>query len=56
MIKAIFFDFDGVILESVSIKGDVFQKLFADYPEHLAEILNYHLENGGVSRYDKFEY
>jgi len=56
MIKAIFFDFDGVILESVNIKGNVFKKLFEDYPEHLDEIMAYHLENGGVSRYDKFEY
>lgn len=53
-IKAVIFDFDGVILESASIKTQAFLELFADYPQHQAEILNYHLANTGVSRYDKF--
>lgn len=31
--EAIFLDFDGVIHESVDVKGWAFSKLFEDYPE-----------------------
>lgn len=53
-VKAIIFDFDGVILESGNIKTEAFLELFADYPQHQQAILNHHLENLSVSRYDKF--
>jgi HAD superfamily hydrolase (TIGR01549 family) len=53
-LRAVFFDFDGVILESVTVKTNAFRALFSAYPEHLAAIINYHLENGGVSRFEKF--
>lgn len=56
MFRVIIFDFDGVILESLDIKTKAFQKVFHDYPEHAQEIARYHLQNGGVSRYKKFEY
>lgn len=56
MLKAIIFDFDGVILESVDIKGWAFQKLFEDYPAEQTRILAYHHENGGVSRGDKIHH
>ena len=55
-IDAIFFDFDGVILESVDIKGWAFGKLFESYPEHVDEIVAFHFANGGMSRFDKFRY
>ena len=55
-IKAIIFDFDGVILESGNIKTEAFLDLFAEYPQHQSAILDYHLENLGVSRFDKFEW
>ena len=55
-IKAIIFDFDGVILESVNIKTEAFRELFRKYPEYVDEIVDYHLENGGMSRYKKFSY
>jgi phosphoglycolate phosphatase len=55
MLKAIVFDFDGVILESVDIKTRAFRELFKDYPEHLERIVNLHLDNTGTSRFDKFE-
>ena len=55
-IQAIFFDFDGVILESVDVKGWAFGKLFEDYPDHVDEIVAYHYANGGVSRFDKIRY
>jgi len=55
-IEALFLDFDGVILESVDVKGWVFGKLFENHPEHVGEILAYHYANGGKSRFEKFRY
>lgn len=54
MLKAIVLDFDGVILESVDIKTRAFRDVFKDYPDHLDRITRLHLENGGMSRYEKF--
>lgn len=57
MIKAIIFDFDGVLVESVDIKTKAFAKLFE--PEGAAlvkKIVKYHTENAGVSRFEKFKY
>ena len=56
MIKAIVFDLDGVIIESADIKTRTFEALFADYPEKLPEIIEYHEEHAGISRYVKFRY
>lgn len=57
MIKNILWDFDGVILNSMKIKGDGFLELFGDYDEkYLKEIEKYHYENGGVSRFEKIKY
>ncbi len=55
MLKAIVFDFDGVILESVDIKTRAFKELFKDYPDQLEKILKLHLDNTGMSRFDKFK-
>ncbi len=54
-VKAILFDFDGVIVESVNVKTEAFRELFADEAEHLPAILSFHLANGGMSRFTKFE-
>jgi len=54
--KAIIFDFDGVLLESIEVKKEAFRKLFKDYPADIDKIVEYHMEKGGVSRYKKFEY
>jgi len=56
MLKCIILDFDGVILESVDIKTEVFRSLFSFVPAHVDKIVEYHISNGGVSRYDKFQY
>jgi len=56
MISTIIFDFDGVILESVSVKTDAFRTLFSGVPEHVDEIVQFHMDNGGMSRFDKFRY
>ena len=54
MIKAIVFDFDGVILESVDIKTKAFIKLYENYPPTVKEeVKRYHLNHLGISRYEK---
>ena len=54
---AVFFDFDGVILDSVDVKTQAFAKIFRKYgPEVERAVVDYHLANGGVSRFKKFEY
>ena len=55
--QAVFFDFDGVILDSVDVKTRAFETMFEAYgPEVQQQVVQYHLENGGVSRFDKFRY
>src|SRR3989304_1573816 len=55
MIRAIIFDFDGVIVESVDIKTKAFARLFEHEGKVVVEkVVDYHLKNGGVSRFDKF--
>ncbi len=50
----IFFDFDGVIKESVSVKMDVFVELFKPYGNDVCnKVRQHHLENGGMSRFIK---
>lgn len=56
-IKVIFFDFDGVIVESVDIKTHAFAKLFErEGGDFVKRVVDYHLKNTGVSRYEKFRY
>jgi phosphoglycolate phosphatase-like HAD superfamily hydrolase len=57
MIKNIIFDFDGVILDSVSTKTEGFKKLFQDFPNIVVDkLIEYHIQNGGISRYRKIKY
>ena len=57
MIKAIIFDFDGVIVESVGVKADGFAKLYEPYGKEIVEkVINHHYSNGGVTRYEKFRF
>lgn len=56
-IKNIFFDFDGVIAESVTAKTDAFEEMYLPYGKDIAEkVVTYHKLHGGVSRYEKFKY
>lgn len=55
MPKALAFDFDGVIVNSNTIKTDAFRHLFAAWPEHLDEIVRIHRRYGGISRHRKFD-
>ena len=55
-IKNIFFDFDGVIAESVSAKTEAFRDLYLPYGEVIAKkVVDHHIRHGGVSRFEKFK-
>jgi HAD superfamily hydrolase (TIGR01549 family) len=55
--KNIIFDFDGVILDSVPVKTEAFRKLFENFSkDKVEELIQYHLKNGGKSRYIKIKY
>jgi len=57
LIKNIIFDFDGVILDSIPVKSEGFRKLFENFPKNkVDELIEYHMYNGGMSRYKKIEY
>ena len=50
----IFWDFDGVIKDSVSVKSEAFVQLFLPFGEEISlRVKDHHEENGGMSRYDK---
>jgi len=51
------FDCDGVILESNKLKSNAFaEALPNESPDLVAKFVEYHKENGGISRYEKFRY
>lgn len=57
MIRNIIFDFDGVVVDSVSLKTEAYVKLFQQFsPEHVKTLIDYHIQNGGISRYVKIKY
>ena len=55
-LRAIVFDFDGVIIESADIKKQSYRQLFEEeFPDHIDEILAYQESRGGVTRRRQFE-
>ena len=55
--QAIIFDFDGVVVESGKIKTQAFAELYRPYGEDIvARVVQFHNQNGGMSRYRKFRY
>ncbi|GKS70050.1 haloacid dehalogenase superfamily, subfamily IA, variant 1 with third motif having Dx(3-4)D or Dx(3-4)E [Nitrosomonas sp. PY1] len=55
--QAIIFDFDGVVVESGKIKTQAFANLYRSYGEDIVtKVVEFHMQNGGVSRYHKFRY
>lgn len=56
MISTLFFDFDGVLAESVSVKTEAFYQMYLPYGEEFAaKVRAHHIANGGVSRFEKFK-
>lgn len=54
MIKAVCFDFDGVIVESVDIKTEAFREMFKDESDkNVQRIIEYHKKHGGINRKNK---
>lgn len=52
--KTIFWDFDGVIKDSIEVKSDAFEKLFLSFGSELAaRVRTHHEANGGMSRFEK---
>jgi phosphoglycolate phosphatase-like HAD superfamily hydrolase len=57
MIKIIFWDFDGVILNSNKVRDEGFETVLSGFPkEEVDKLLKFHRQNGGLSRYVKFRY
>ena len=55
--KNIFWDFDGVIIDSMKVRDWGFRKLFNRFNENkVDQLIKYHNENGGLSRYIKIKY
>ncbi|MFH1724217.1 MAG: HAD-IA family hydrolase [Elusimicrobiota bacterium] len=56
-LRAVAFDFDGVILDSAHMKTKAFEQLFApEGPKASGRILAYHKANAGISRFVKFRW
>ena len=52
--RSVFWDFDGVIKDSVKVKSDAFEQLFFPFGKKVIErVRNHHEENGGMSRFAK---
>lgn len=55
--QALFFDFDGVLVDSNRIKVQAFYELFKDYDSKVADkLVKYHKQHGGISRVVKIQY
>ncbi|MFA7272961.1 MAG: HAD-IA family hydrolase [Crocinitomicaceae bacterium] len=56
-IKTIFWDFDGVLMDSNPIRDIGFKKVLSEFPQdQVDELMVFHKNNGGWSRYVKFKY
>mgnify|MGYP006272804797 CR=1 FL=1 len=55
--RLVFWDFDGVIKESVDVKADAFRELFLPWGAAVAaQVVTHHLANGGMPRREKIEH
>jgi phosphoglycolate phosphatase-like HAD superfamily hydrolase len=52
--QVVFWDFDGVIKDSVMVKSVGYEQLFMSYGESVVEkVRQHHKDHGGISRYEK---
>ena len=55
--EAFFFDFDGVLADSVEVKTRAFAKLFEPHgPEVVRKVIDHHRRHGGMTRVEKFRH
>lgn len=55
--KLVIFDFDGVLVDSVKVKTKAFGLMYSEYGADIVnKVHHHHIENGGLSRFDKFKY
>ena len=55
--QAFFFDFDGVLADSVEVKTRAFARLFEPYGvEIVAKVVDHHRRHGGMTRVEKFRH
>jgi beta-phosphoglucomutase-like phosphatase (HAD superfamily) len=55
--EAFFFDFDGVLADSMQVKTRAFARLFEAYGSEIeAKVVEHHLHHGGMSRMEKFRH
>jgi HAD superfamily hydrolase (TIGR01549 family) len=56
-VKVIFWDFDGVLMDSNAVRDLGFEHVLANFPrEQVDQLMAFHQANGGLSRYVKFRY
>lgn len=56
-LQGIFLDFDGVILDSFSIKTEAFMDMFREFGEDVVrKVIDHHTFHGGISRVEKIKY
>lgn len=54
---AFFFDFDGVLVDSVEVKTKAFAKLFETFGDDVVtQVVNHHRHHGGMTRVEKFRF
>lgn len=55
--EVILWDFDGVIIDSNSVREQGFREVLRQYPnQQVQQLIDFHNTNGGWSRYVKFRY
>ena len=55
--EAIFWDFDGVLMNSNPVRNLGFEETLRAFPEdQVKQLMEFHKANGGISRYVKFRY
>jgi HAD superfamily hydrolase (TIGR01549 family) len=56
-IQTLFWDFDGVIMNSNAVRDRGFKEVVKEYPQpEIDALMDFHRRNGGLSRYVKFRH